>query len=114
MASCTCQTLLIERMLYIYEDMFKDMKEKSNNEDVQNRLGYLMDEVNILRRNYSKELEVWGQLQNMNRTLNIEVNIKRKSCLHCEKCTFLVVELLFMIGYNMISGYVISNILYDI
>lgn len=97
MASCTCQTLLLERMLNIYEDMFKDMKEKSNKKDVQHNLRSVMREVTNLRHNYSTELAVWRQLQNMNRTLNSEVNIKRKSCLHCEKCTFLVVELLFMI-----------------
>ncbi|XDV24901.1 hypothetical protein PO909_028931 [Leuciscus waleckii] len=72
MASCTCQTLLLGRMLNIYEDMFKDMKEKSDTKDVQKSLENVMSKVEKLRLNYSTEFEVWRQLQNMNRTVKNE------------------------------------------
>lgn len=93
MASCTCQSLLLERMLKIYEDMFKDVN-KNGKKEVKNNLTNVMSEVKNLRHKYNSVHKVWTELQNIDL---VKVNIQRKSCLHCEKCKFLVVELLFMI-----------------
>ncbi|XP_077089938.1 interferon gamma related [Siphateles boraxobius] len=63
--SCTCQALLLERMLNIYEDMFKDMMNKSEKKEVKNNLTNVISEVENLRKNYSTEHRVWIDLQNI-------------------------------------------------
>lgn len=78
-ASCTCQALLLERMLNFYEELFKDMQ--SEHKDERNNPQYVMNEVKKLRQNYIVEHKVWKELQEIN---SLKVNIKRKSCLHCE------------------------------
>nr|ACN56578.1 interferon gamma [Ctenopharyngodon idella]ACN56579.1 interferon gamma [Ctenopharyngodon idella]7X45_A Chain A, Interferon gamma [Ctenopharyngodon idella]7X45_B Chain B, Interferon gamma [Ctenopharyngodon idella] len=63
-ASCTCQALLLERMLNIYEELFQDMK--SEHKEGRKDLDHLMDEVKKLRGNYKEEHKVWKELQEMN------------------------------------------------
>ncbi|XP_056100419.1 interferon gamma related [Rhinichthys klamathensis goyatoka] len=64
-ASCTCQALFLERMLNIYEDMFKDMMNKSEKKEVKNNLTNVMSEVKRLRHMYLSENKVWKELQNI-------------------------------------------------
>jgi len=81
-------------MLNIYEDMFRDMKSKSEKKEVKNNLTNVLHKVAELRDKYLSENKVWNELQTIDL---VKVNIKRISCLDCEMCTFLVVDLLFMI-----------------
>lgn len=78
--SCTCQALLLERMLNIYEELFQDMM--SEQKEDRSDLRHVMNEVKILRQKYTEEHNVWKELKEMN---SVKVNINRKSCLHCEK-----------------------------
>lgn len=89
-------------MLNIYEELFQDMK--SEHKEGRKDLDHLMDEVKKLRGNYKEEHKVWKELQEMN---SVKVNIKRKSCLHCECVHF---ELLnCCLSYDIRSG----DIIYD-
>ncbi|XP_067247094.1 interferon gamma related [Chanodichthys erythropterus] len=63
-ASCTCQALLLERMLNFYEELFKDMT--FEHKDERNNPQYVMNEVKKLRQNYTVEHKVWKELQEMN------------------------------------------------
>ncbi|XP_067251701.1 interferon gamma-related-like [Chanodichthys erythropterus] len=63
-AFCTCNSLLLERMLNIYEELFQNMK--SEQKEVKNNLKNLMTEVKILRHQYSEEHKVWRELQEIN------------------------------------------------
>ncbi|XP_051544048.1 interferon gamma-related-like [Myxocyprinus asiaticus] len=62
-ASCTCQTVLLEGMLKIYEEIFTDMRNKSEKKDVKTSLENVMTNVTKLRSNYSEERKVWRELQ---------------------------------------------------
>ncbi|KTF79792.1 hypothetical protein cypCar_00017691 [Cyprinus carpio] len=65
-ASCTCQTLLLERMLKIYEDIFQDMsKSKSKETEVKDSLNYVITKVRDLKHRYSQEQKVWRELQDI-------------------------------------------------
>jgi len=74
--------------------MFRDMKSKSEKKEVKNNLTNVLHKVAELRDKYLSENKVWNELQTIDL---VKVNIKRISCLDCEMCTFLVVDLLFMI-----------------
>ncbi|XP_048066969.1 interferon gamma-related-like [Megalobrama amblycephala] len=63
-ASCTCNSLLLERMLNIYEELFQNMK--SEEKEVKNNLKNVMTEVKNLRHQYSEEHKVWRELQEIN------------------------------------------------
>ncbi|KAL1275716.1 hypothetical protein QQF64_035339 [Cirrhinus molitorella] len=62
--SCTCQGLLLERMLKIYEDIFQDMLNKSE-EKVKSNIMDVMTEVQKLKHKYSEEKKVWRELQDI-------------------------------------------------
>ncbi|XP_051974546.1 interferon gamma-related-like [Xyrauchen texanus] len=62
-SSCTCKTVLLEGMLKIYEDIFTDMKNKSEKIDVKTSLENVMKNVTKLRSNYGEEQKVWEELQ---------------------------------------------------
>ncbi|XP_039524574.1 interferon gamma related [Pimephales promelas] len=62
-SSCTCQALFLERMLNIYEDMFRDMKSKSEKKEVKNNLTNVLHKVAELRDKYLSENKVWNELQ---------------------------------------------------
>ncbi|XP_043093534.1 interferon gamma related [Puntigrus tetrazona] len=83
-ASCTCQGLLLERMLKIYEEIFQEMLNKSkekevtvNTNDVMTEakrsgetevtanLNYIITVVNNLKKKYSEEHKVWRELQDI-------------------------------------------------
>ncbi|XP_052428821.1 interferon gamma-related-like [Carassius gibelio] len=64
-ASCTCQALLLESMLKIYEDIFKDMKNKSKETEVKDNLTYVISKVHELKHRYSQEQKVWRELQDI-------------------------------------------------
>ncbi|KTF79793.1 hypothetical protein cypCar_00017690, partial [Cyprinus carpio] len=72
-ASCTCQSLLLDRMLNLSETIFQDMKGKTENEDTKTSLKDIMTEVKMLRHKYSEEQKVWRELQDIQ---SIEVQIK--------------------------------------
>jgi len=74
--------------------MFRDMKSKSEKKEVKNNLTNVLHKVAELRDKYLSENKVWNELQTIDL---VKVNIKRISCLDCEMCKFLVVDLLFMI-----------------
>jgi len=74
--------------------MFRDMKSKSEKKEVKNNLTNVLHKVAQLRDKYLSENKVWKELQTIDL---VKVSIKRISCLDCEMCTFLVVDLLFMI-----------------
>uniref|UniRef100_A0A671QST0 Interferon gamma related n=1 Tax=Sinocyclocheilus anshuiensis TaxID=1608454 RepID=A0A671QST0_9TELE len=63
--SCTCQALLLERMLKIYEDIFQDMLNKSEEKEVETNLIDVITEVNKLKHKYSEEHKVWRELQDI-------------------------------------------------
>ncbi|XP_026100301.1 uncharacterized protein LOC113071151 [Carassius auratus] len=63
--SCTCQALLLERMLKIYEDIFQDMLNKSEEKEVRDNLKDVMTEVNKLKHKYSVEHKVLRELQDI-------------------------------------------------
>ncbi|KAF4114726.1 interferon gamma-related-like [Onychostoma macrolepis] len=65
-ASCTCQALLLERMLKIYEDIFQDMLKKAEEKEIKANLIDVMTEVNKLKHKYSEEHKVWRELQDIN------------------------------------------------
>ncbi|XP_042591522.1 interferon gamma-related-like [Cyprinus carpio] len=64
-ASCTCQSLLLDRMLNLSETIFQDMKGKTENEDTKTSLKDIMTEVKMLRHKYSEEQKVWRELQDI-------------------------------------------------
>uniref|UniRef100_A0A672JYR0 Interferon gamma n=1 Tax=Sinocyclocheilus grahami TaxID=75366 RepID=A0A672JYR0_SINGR len=64
-ASCTCQSLLLDRMLNISESIFQDMRGKAENEDTKTSLKDIMTEVKMLRHKYSEEQKVWKELQDI-------------------------------------------------
>ncbi|XP_051974547.1 interferon gamma-related-like [Xyrauchen texanus] len=61
--SCTCQTVLLEGMLKIYEEIFTDMLNNSENKEVQSDLKHLKRMVQNLRHKYSVEHSVWTEIQ---------------------------------------------------
>ncbi|XP_051544043.1 interferon gamma-related-like [Myxocyprinus asiaticus] len=63
--SCTCQTVLLEGMLKIYEEIFTDMLNKSENKEVQSDLKNLKRMVQNLRHKHSVEQSVWRELQDI-------------------------------------------------
>ncbi|KTG39352.1 hypothetical protein cypCar_00005062 [Cyprinus carpio] len=64
-ASCTCQSLLLDRMLNITETILQDLRGKAENEETKTRLTDVMTEVKILRHKYSEEQKVWRELQDI-------------------------------------------------
>uniref|UniRef100_A0A671MYJ3 Interferon gamma related n=1 Tax=Sinocyclocheilus anshuiensis TaxID=1608454 RepID=A0A671MYJ3_9TELE len=64
-ASCTCQALLLERMLKIYEDIFQEMLNKSHDTEVKANLKDVMTKVHNLKHKYSEEQKVWRELQDI-------------------------------------------------
>uniref|UniRef100_A0A8C1A3V7 Interferon gamma n=1 Tax=Cyprinus carpio carpio TaxID=630221 RepID=A0A8C1A3V7_CYPCA len=89
-ASCTCQSLLLDRMLNLSETIFQDMKGKTENEDTKTSLKDIMTEVKMLRHKYSEEQKVWRELQDIQ---SIEVQIKsikvvQKCCADCQDYNF--------------------------
>ncbi|XP_051976395.1 interferon gamma-related-like [Xyrauchen texanus] len=61
--SCTCQAVLLEGMLNIYEEIFRDMSNKSEKKEVKTNLTNIMTNVTNVRKNYSEEQKVWRELQ---------------------------------------------------
>uniref|UniRef100_A0A673LAQ3 Uncharacterized protein n=1 Tax=Sinocyclocheilus rhinocerous TaxID=307959 RepID=A0A673LAQ3_9TELE len=64
-ASCTCQSLLLDRMLNITEIVLQDMRGKAENEETKTSLTDVMTEVKMLRHKYSEEQKVWRELQDI-------------------------------------------------
>ncbi|XP_043093831.1 interferon gamma-related-like [Puntigrus tetrazona] len=64
-ASCTCKSLLLDRMLNITETILQDMRGKAENEETKSSLTDVMTEVKILRHKYGEEQKVWGELQDI-------------------------------------------------
>ncbi|RXN19736.1 interferon gamma [Labeo rohita] len=63
--SCSCEALLLERMLKIYEDIFQDMLNKSEEKEVKASLNTVMNEMHKLKHKYSEEQKVWSELQDI-------------------------------------------------
>lgn len=61
-------------MLKIYEDIFQDMLNKSEEKDVKASLTDVLTEVNKLKHKYSDEHKVWRELQDIH---SVKVNINR-------------------------------------
>uniref|UniRef100_A0A672RK75 Interferon gamma n=1 Tax=Sinocyclocheilus grahami TaxID=75366 RepID=A0A672RK75_SINGR len=64
-ASCTCQSLLLDRMLNISEIVLQDMRGKADNKETKTSLIDVMTEVKMLRHKYSEEQKVWRELQDI-------------------------------------------------
>ncbi|XP_056605023.1 interferon gamma-related-like [Triplophysa dalaica] len=63
--SCTCQSMMLEGMLKIYEEVFRDMKNKSEKKEVKDRVEGIMTEVKNLRHKYSEENKLLRDLQDI-------------------------------------------------
>ncbi|XP_051547463.1 interferon gamma-related-like [Myxocyprinus asiaticus] len=63
--SCTCQMVLLDGMLKIYEEIFTDMWNKSENKEVKTLLASVKKMVQDLRDKYSEEQKVWRELQDI-------------------------------------------------
>lgn len=64
---------MLERMLKIYEDIFQDMLNKSEEKEVKASLNTVMNEMHKLKHKYSEEQKVWSELQDIH---SVKVNIK--------------------------------------
>lgn len=65
-SSCTCQTMLLDKILKLYEELFTEMSNNSEKKDVKNNLTNAVTEVKKLRHKYKGEHEVWRDLQDIN------------------------------------------------
>lgn len=65
-SSCTCQTMLLDKILKLYEELFTEMSNNSEKKDVKNNLTNAVTEVKKLRHKYKGEREVWRDLQDIN------------------------------------------------
>ncbi|KAF4114725.1 interferon gamma-related-like [Onychostoma macrolepis] len=63
--ACTCQSLLLDRMLNVTETIFQDMRGKAENEETKTSLTDVMTEVKMLRHKYREEQKVWRELQDI-------------------------------------------------
>ncbi|XP_056311062.1 interferon gamma related [Danio aesculapii] len=63
--TCTCQAVLLEGMLSIYEDIFQDMMNKSDNKEVRDDLKEVINEVKKLKHKYNEEHKLWRELQDI-------------------------------------------------
>lgn len=77
--SCTCKSVMLEGMLKIYEEVFRDMKNKSEKKEVKDRVEGIMTAVKDLRHKYSEENKLLRDLQDIHL---IKVRIKRKAVIH--------------------------------
>ncbi|GAA6097236.1 interferon gamma related precursor [Tachysurus ichikawai] len=64
--TCTCERLMLLRMLYGYLDIFSDMLKKAKNVETESSLKELQESVRELKNKYKKEQEVWKQLHEIN------------------------------------------------
>lgn len=65
-ASCTCQTMLLDRILKLYEEIFTEMSNNSEKKEVKKNLKNAVKEVEKLRRKYNGEQKLWRDLQDIN------------------------------------------------
>ncbi|XP_056605000.1 interferon gamma-related-like [Triplophysa dalaica] len=65
-ASCTCQTMLLDRILKLYEEIFTEMSNNSEKKEVKNNLKNAVKEVEKLRRKFNGEQKLWKDLQDIN------------------------------------------------
>ncbi|KAI7791733.1 interferon gamma-related-like [Triplophysa rosa] len=66
--SCTCQSMMLEGMLNIYEEVFTDMLNKSEKKELKNSVKDIMTEVKKLRHKYREEHKLWRDLQDIHLT----------------------------------------------
>ncbi|XP_026779533.1 interferon gamma related [Pangasianodon hypophthalmus] len=64
--TCTCEKLMLLRMLNGYMDIFSDMLKKAKTVETENSLKELQESVKELKDKYKKEQEVWTQLHKIN------------------------------------------------
>lgn len=62
-------------MLSIYEDIFQDMMNKSENKEMRDSLKEVISEVKKLKHKYNEEHQVWRELQNIH---SVKVNKQNK------------------------------------
>ncbi|XP_055046580.2 interferon gamma related [Misgurnus anguillicaudatus] len=63
--SCTCQTMLLDRILKIYEEIFTDMSKNAEKKEVKTNLTNAVSEVKKLRIKFKGEHELWRDLQDV-------------------------------------------------
>lgn len=66
--SCTCQSMMLEGMLNIYEEIFTDMLNKSEKKELKSSVKDIMSEVKNLKHKYSEEHRLWRDLQEIHFT----------------------------------------------
>ncbi|XP_053506430.1 interferon gamma related [Ictalurus furcatus] len=64
--TCTCEKLVLLRMLNGYMDIFSDMLKKAKTVETETSLKELQESVKELKNKYNKEQAVWKQLHEIN------------------------------------------------
>ncbi|KAF7693952.1 interferon gamma related [Silurus meridionalis] len=64
--TCTCEKLMLLRMMYGYEKIFSDMLAKAKTSETESSLNELLEGVEELKKKYKKEQAVWEQLHAIN------------------------------------------------
>ncbi|TSK13259.1 hypothetical protein Baya_0133 [Bagarius yarrelli] len=64
--TCTCEKLMLLRMLSVYRDIFSDMLQKAKSVETEASLKQLQDGVKELKDKYKKEQDVWEKLHEIN------------------------------------------------
>ncbi|XP_065146193.1 interferon gamma-related-like [Paramisgurnus dabryanus] len=64
-SSCTCQSLMLEGMLNVYEKIFTDMLKKLEKKELKASVNDIMKEVKNVRDKYSVEQKLWKDLQDL-------------------------------------------------
>ncbi|KAK3518115.1 hypothetical protein QTP70_033212 [Hemibagrus guttatus] len=64
--TCTCERLMLLRMLNGYLDIFSDMLKKAKDVETESSLKELQESVRELKNKYKIEQEVWKQLHEIN------------------------------------------------
>ncbi|XP_060759643.1 interferon gamma related [Neoarius graeffei] len=64
--TCTCETLMLLRMLNGYMDIFSEMLKKAKTDETKSSLKDLQESVKGLKDKYKKEQAVWKQLHDIN------------------------------------------------
>ncbi|XP_055046579.2 interferon gamma-related-like [Misgurnus anguillicaudatus] len=64
-SSCTCESLMLKKILNVYEDIFTDMLNKLEKKELKASVKDIMTEVKQLRDKYSEEQKLLGDLHDL-------------------------------------------------